>query len=331
MGYRVAILGATGAVGRQMVKILCEKDLQISQLALLSSKRSVGTEFEYKGEKICTREADGEDFSKYDFVLGAVDASISKKYSPYIRRAGAIFIDNSSAFRMADDVPLVIPSINPDDAMRHSGIISNPNCSTIIALTAVNAINELSPICSMIVSTYQAVSGAGNVGINELLEQQRQMLCKETVKANVFPYQIAENLIPKIGDANDDGYTAEEMKMQNEARKIFHSNDLSVTCTCVRVPIVRSHSMSISVFTKSKISPSAARAAISMKKDCVLFDDVSANIYPMPILSSDKDDVLVGRIRDDLTMQNGIVLFCCGDQIRRGAATNAIEIMELLM
>lgn len=328
MGYKIAILGATGAVGRQMIEVLREKDIQISELALLSSKRSVGTEFEFKNEKIYVSNAEDEDFSKYDFVLGAVNSDISKKYAPYIRRSGAIFIDNSSAFRMSDDVPLVIPSVNPKDVEDHRGIISNPNCSTIIALTAVNAINALSPIRSMIVSTYQAVSGAGKSGIDELQSQQKQILCDEKIKPSVFPYPIAENLIPCIGTLNDDGYTTEEMKMQNEAQKIFHSHDINITCTCVRVPIIRSHSMSISVFTQNKISPLSAKSAISMQKNCVLCGDA---LYPMPILSSNKDDVFVGRIREDLSMSNGIALFCCGDQIRRGAATNAVEIMELLM
>lgn len=224
-------------------------------------------------------------------------------------------------------MPLVIPEINPEDVLSHSGIISNPNCSTIITLVAANALCRLSPIKAMIVSTYQAVSGAGEGGIRELAEQNASLAGGEPTFCRVFPHRIAENLIPFIGSPLSDGYTTEERKMQSEGRKILHLPGLSVTCTCVRVPIVRSHSVSVSVFTEDRITVEQAKAAFSSAKGCRLCD---GNDYPMPLFASGGDTVLVGRVREDLTRENGIAFFCCGDQLRKGAATNAVCIAELL-
>ena len=328
--YQVAVLGATGAVGREMIKILEERKCPVSDLVPLSSERSAGTRLSFCGDEVTVREISDGAFSGCDIVLGAAPNDTAKKYAPKIAAAGAVFIDNSSAYRMDENVPLVIPKINPEDASRHRGIISNPNCSTIIALVAVNAINRLSPIRSMTVSTYQAVSGAGARGISELFSQICDMQKGNAPKCETFPYVIAYNLIPKIGDALENGYTSEEMKMQNEGRKILHSPSLSVSCTCVRVPVVRSHSEAITVITKEKIPAETARAAISACDGCRLLDDAENDVYPTPILSEGGDLVLVGRVREDVALKNALALWCCGDQLRRGAATNAVEIAELI-
>lgn len=329
--YNVAILGATGAVGREMIKVLAERDFPVNELKLLASAKSAGKKIMFKDREIEIEEACETSFKGMDIVLGAASNELAKKFAPYIKEAGAVFIDNSSAFRMDPNVPLVVPEINPDDAFKHNGIVSNPNCSTIITLVAVNAINGLSEIKSMIASTYQAVSGAGAGGFTELSEQTKAIAEGNEIKSEVFPYQIAENLIPHIGSFLDTAYTTEEMKMQNEGRKIMHLPELRVTCTCVRVPVLRSHSISVTVFTKDKVSTDAVKAAISVAKGCKLVDDPANKKYPMPLDTSDQDLVYVGRVREDLTFENGTTLFCCGDQIRKGAATNAVQIAELFV
>lgn len=329
--YNVAILGATGAVGREMIKVLAERDFPVNELKLLASAKSAGKKIMFKDREIEIEEACETSFKGMDIVLGAASNELAKKFAPYIKEAGAVFIDNSSAFRMDPNVPLVVPEINPDDAFKHNGIVSNPNCSTIITLVAVNAINGLSEIKSMIASTYQAVSGAGAGGLTELSEQTKAIAEGNEIKSEVFPYQIAENLIPQIGSFLDTAYTTEEMKMQNEGRKIMHLPELRVTCTCVRVPVLRSHSISVTVFTKDKVSTDAVKAAISAAKGCKLVDDPANKKYPMPLDTSDQDLVYVGRVREDLTFENGTTLFCCGDQIRKGAATNAVQIAELFV
>ncbi len=329
--YNVAILGATGAVGREMIKVLAERKFPINELRLLASVKSVGKKIMFGDKELTVAEATENSFEGMDIVLGAASNELAKTLAPAIKKAGAVFIDNSSAFRMDPTVPLVVPEINPDDAMKHNGIISNPNCSTIITLVAVNAINKLSPIKSMIASTYQAVSGAGAGGLIELAEQTRAIAEGRAIEKFVFPYQIAENLIPQIGSFNDNGYTTEEMKMQNEGRKIMHLPELNVTCTCVRVPVLRSHSISVTVFTKDKLTVDAVKAAVAVEKGCKLTDVPEEKVYPMPLDTSDQDLVFVGRIREDLTADNGVSLFCCGDQIRKGAATNAVQIAELFV
>ena len=329
--YNVAILGATGAVGREMLKVLEERNFPVNELRLLASARSVGKKIDFRGTQIEVAEATENAFEGMDIVLGAATNELAKQMAPAIKAAGAVFIDNSSAFRMDPSVPLVVPEINPEDAMKHNGIVSNPNCSTIITLVAVNAINKLSPIKSMIASTYQAVSGAGVGGIYELEAQEKAIVGGGDIETETFPYQIARNLIPQIGGFGDNLYTSEEMKMQNEGRKILHLPNLNVTCTCVRVPIIRSHSISVVVFTEDKLSVEAVKAAIANAKGCKLTDEPEAKIYPMPLDTSDQDLVFVGRIREDLTADNGITLFCCGDQVRKGAATNAVQIAELFV
>ncbi|MBQ9833218.1 MAG: aspartate-semialdehyde dehydrogenase [Clostridia bacterium] len=329
--YNVAVLGATGAVGREMLKVLAERNFPINTLKCLASPRSVGSKINFAGQELTVELACDEAFEGMDIVLGAVDNKYAKQFAPAIKAAGAVFVDNSSAFRLCDDVPLVIPEINPEDALKNNGIIANPNCSTIIALVAVNAIKELSPIKTIVASTYQAVSGAGAEGLIELENQAKAYVNGGEMVKNVFPYQIAFNLIPQIGGFGENGYTSEEMKMQNEGRKILHLPELKVNCTCVRVPVMRSHSISIALTTERSISVEEAKAAIASAKGCKLVDDPETKAYPMPLDTSDQDLVYVGRIRRDLTNEEfGLTLWCCGDQVRKGAATNAVQIAELL-
>lgn len=329
--YTVAVLGATGAVGQEMIKILQERNFPVGKLKPLASARSAGKTLRFKGEDVVIEEARDEAFQGVDIVLGAAENDIAKKFAPAIVKAGAVFVDNSSAFRLDPNVPLVVPEINPEDAKNHHGIISNPNCSTIITVTAVNALNALSPIRTMTASTYQAVSGAGAGGPIELMNEVEALSKGETYEPKVFSHQIAFNLIPQIGSEQFEGYTSEEMKMQNEGRKIMHLPDLKVSCTCVRVPVVRSHSISVSLHFDRPISVREAREAISKAPGCRLVDDLAKKEYPMPLDTSDQDIVFVGRIRPDLTDPNGLCLWCCGDQVRKGAATNAVQIAELLV
>ena len=329
--YKVGILGATGAVGREMMKILLEREFPISELHLYASKRSAGKVVEWNGKPIQIEEACETAFEGLDIVLGAAENDIAKEFAPAIVKAGAVFVDNSSAFRMDPKVPLIVPEINAEDAKNHQGIISNPNCSTIITLTAVNALNAISPIRTMIASTYQAVSGAGAGGPIELAEQVEALRTGKPVEPKVFSHQIAYNLIPQIGGEQYEGYTSEEMKMQNEGRKIMHLPELKVSCTCVRVPVVRSHSISVSLHFDKPVSVREASRVIARAPGCKLVDDLTKHEYPMPLDTSNQDTVFVGRIRPDLTDPNGLCLWCCGDQVRKGAATNAIQIAELLI
>ena len=329
--FKVGILGATGAVGREMMKILEERNFPVAELRPIASERSAGTKLPFNGGEVEVVAAADSAFEGLDLVLGAAENDIAKQYAPAIVKAGAVFVDNSSAFRLDKDVPLVIPEINPEDVKWHKGIISNPNCTTIVSLVAINALNQLSPIESIVASSYQAVSGAGAGGPIELMAEVDALSRGESYQPKVFQYQIAYHVIPQIGGEAFEGYTSEEMKMQNEGRKILHLPDLKVSCTCVRVPVVRSHSVSIVVRTKDKISVADAKAAIAKAAGCRLVDDLKNKQYPMPLDTSDQDIVFVGRIRDDLTSDNGLNLWCCGDQVRKGAATNTVQIAELAM
>lgn len=329
--YTVAVLGATGAVGQEMIKILQERNFPVGRLKPLASARSAGKTLKFRGEDVTIEEARDEAFEGVDIVLGAAENDIAQKFAPAIVKAGAVFVDNSSAFRLDPKVPLIVPEINPEDVKDHHGIISNPNCSTIITVTAVNALNAISPIRTMTASTYQAVSGAGAGGPIELMAEVDALREGKTYEPKVFSHQIAFNLIPQIGGEQFEGYTSEEMKMQNEGRKIMHLPDLKVSCTCVRVPVVRSHSISVSLHFDKHISVKEAQEAIAKAPGCKLVDDLAKKQYPMPLDTSDQDIVFVGRIRPDLTDDNGLCLWCCGDQVRKGAATNAIQIAELLV
>ena len=329
--YTVAILGATGAVGQEMMKILAERDFPVGKLVPLASARSAGKKLIFKGEEVTIQEVCAEAFQGVDIVLGAAENDIAEKWAPAIVAAGAVFVDNSSAFRLNPDVPLIVPEINAEDVKNHKGIISNPNCSTIITCTAVNALNAVAPIKSMIVSSYQAVSGAGAGGPIELMNEVEALREGKTYEPKVFSHQIAYNLIPQIGGEQVAGYTSEEMKLQNEGRKIMHLPELNVSMTCVRVPVVRSHSISVALRFDKPVCVEQAREIIANAPGCKLVDDLSKKMYPMPLDTTDQDIVFVGRIRPDLTDENGLCLWCCGDQVRKGAATNAIQIAELLI
>ena len=329
--YNVAILGATGAVGQEMLKVLEEYDIPVGKLLPLASAKSAGGTVRFKGEDVKIEEAREESFEGMDFVLGAVKNPMSRRFAPAIVKSGAVYIDNSSAFRMDPEVPLVVPEINGEDAFGNKGIIANPNCSSIITLMAVAALAKLSPIKSMIACTYQAVSGAGQAGLVELESQMLALAEGKAVEPKVFPAQIAMNVIPHIGDELDNLYTDEEMKMQNEGRRILHAPELAVTCTCVRVPVMRSHSISVTLRTERKISVDEARDAIRAFPGVRLIDDYQGRNYPTPLDTSNQDLVWVGRVREDLTDANGLTLWCCGDQIRKGAAANAVQILKKMI
>ncbi len=323
---KIGILGATGAVGRQMLDCLIEQEIPVDDLVLLASKKSAGQIIRFKDKDYEVKEVNHDSFKGLDVVLGASSNEVAKQYKDDIVKAKAVFIDNSSAFRMDDDVPLIVPEINGNDVKKHKGVISNPNCSTIITLMAINAINKLSKVKVMIASTYQAVSGAGKGGIDELNNEINDI----DYKPSVFPYTIAYNCIPCIGSLKDNLYTSEEMKMENEGKKILHNDDLRVTCTCVRVPVLRSHCISVSLKCERALSVTEVREALSKEDGVILYDDVLDNKYPMPLVSSNQDKVYVGRIREDRVLDGGISLFCSGDQIRKGAASNAVQIIKCL-
>ena len=330
MGYKIAVLGATGAVGREMINVLEEYQIPVDELKLLASARSAGQTIPFAGKDVAVEEAKEDSFEGMDFVLGAVQNPMAVKFAPHIVKSGAVFIDNSSAFRQDPDVPLVVPEINGQDAFTHKGIIANPNCSTIITMVAVGALAKISPIETMVASTYQAVSGAGQPGLEELSRQLDDLHEGRTPEAKTFPAQIALNVIPYIGSYKDNGYTTEEMKMQNEGRKILHLPGLRVTCTCVRVPVMRSHSISVTLRTGRKISVEEAKAAIAAFPGAALMPAEADRDWPTPLDTSGQDTVYVGRIRDDLTDERGLTLWCCGDQVRKGAASNAVQILKLL-
>jgi aspartate-semialdehyde dehydrogenase len=327
----VGILGATGAVGEEMLNVLAERNFPIKNLKLLASAKSAGKNINWNGKDYIVEEVTEDSFDDIDILLVAVGSGVSRKFSPIAASKGVIVVDNSSAFRLNDDVPLVVPEVNPDDVLNHNGIIANPNCSTIIALTAINKLNKYSKINRMIVSTYQAVSGAGVKGFEELESQVTALEEGKEVEIDTFQYQIAYNLIPHIGPFYDNGYSEEEMKMQNEGRKILHSPELNVNCTCVRVPVFRSHSESITLETESEITVEKAMELLKDADGVKLVDDLENNKYPMPLDSSDQDLIYVGRIRKDISAKNSLVLWCCGDQVRKGAATNAVQIALLVV
>ena len=329
--YTVAVLGATGAVGQEMIKILAERNFPVGKLLPLASKRSAGKKLTFKGKEVTILEACAEAFQGVDIVLGAAENDIAEAMAPHIVAAGAVFVDNSSAFRLDPNVPLIVPEINPEDVKNHKGILSNPNCSTIITCTAVNALNRIAPIKAMTASTYQAVSGAGAGGPIELMNEVEALSKGETYEPKVFTHQIAYNLIPQIGGEQCDGYTSEEMKLQNEGRKIMHLPEMNVSCTCVRVPVVRSHSISVSLHFDAPVTVEQAKEILASAPGVKLVDDLSKHMYPMPLVTTNQDLVYVGRIRPDLTDPNCLCLWCCGDQVRKGAATNCIQIAELLV
>lgn len=335
-GKRVAILGATGVVGTQMRQCLEERNFPVSELVPLASAKSAGKTLTFKGEEVEVKEAKPEAFDGIDIVLGAAGDGIAKALLPEAAARGAVCVDNSHAFRLDPDVPLVVPEINPEDIQNHPrNIIANPNCATIIGLVPTYPLHKAAGLKRMIVSTYQAASGAGMPGLTELTRELKVLAeGGEVGDTSPFAYQLAMNLIPQIGSFKDEGYTSEEWKMQNEGRKIMRLPEVRVNCTCVRVPIMRSHSESITLEFENPLSPDEAREILSTAPGVKVVDDPANLRYPMPLDTSDQDLVFVGRIRRDLSAAdgvNGLTFFCCGDQIRKGAATNAVQIAEYLV
>jgi len=330
--YNVAIAGVTGAVGRVFLEILKQRDFPVKNLLPMASKRSAGKKIDFKGEEIEIRELKKDSFKNIDIALFSAGGSISKKFAPYAVESGAVVIDNSSAFRMDAGVPLVVPEVNPEQISQHRGIIANPNCSTIIMAVAVKPVYDISRIKRIVVSTYQAVSGAGAKAIAELEQQVRALICekKTSVSSEVFPVQIAFNVLPHIDVFLDNGYTKEEMKMVHETQKIFGDSSIKVTATTVRVPVFTSHSESINIETEKKIPLQRVREALSEGRGLTLKDDFKDAVYPTALDSSGKDNVFVGRVREDNSLANGINMWVVGDQLRKGAALNAIQIAEQL-
>jgi len=327
----VAIVGASGAVGETMLSILEERNFPLTELTLLASKRSAGRTLMFRGKPIAIKELTPESFAGVDIALFSAGASVSAEFAPHAVKAGAVVIDNTSFFRRDPAIPLVVPEINPQEIFRHKGIIANPNCSTIQMLLAVKPIYDKVGVKRIVVSTYQSVSGAGRSAINEMLEQTRQVLDGESIMPRKFPHQIAFNAIPQIDIFMDNGYTKEEMKMIWETKKIMGDESIAVTSTCVRLPFVSAHAESVNIETHKKISAAEVRELLSHAPGVKVVDDPSQNLYPMPIKGAGRDPSYVGRIREDESIPNGINLWVVSDNLRKGAALNAIQIAEVLM
>lgn len=330
MSLNVAIAGATGAVGTEFLNLLEERNFPIKELRLLASARSAGKELTFKGKQIKVQELTTDSFEGIDVAFFSAGASRSKEFAPAAVKAGAVVIDNSSAFRMDDGIPLVVPEVNPDDAFEHKGIIANPNCSTIQMVVALNPLHQVSPIQKVIVSTYQAVSGTGAEAIVELEDQVKAYAKGEELKHSVYPVQIAFNCLPHIDVFQDNGYTKEEMKMVNETMKIMHAPDIKVSATCVRVPVFRSHSESITIQTERQIEEQEAWDALKNAPGIIVKDKRESDGYPTPLESTLKYDTYIGRLRKDIALDNGLSFWCVADQLYKGAALNAIQIAELL-
>jgi len=329
--YSVVILGATGAVGAELLQLLDERNFPLSKLKLLASARSAGQRIEFQGEVLQVEEVTEASFDGVDLVLASAGGSISKEWAPKALKAGAVVIDNSSAFRMDPLVPLVVPEVNPDAAVQHQGIIANPNCTTILMAVAVWPLHQVQPIQRIVAATYQSASGAGARAMEELKVQAQAILDGNTPPTDCFPYPLAFNLFPHNSDLTDSKYCQEEMKMIQETRKIFGVPELRVSATCIRVPVLRAHSEAINLEFAQPFDADVARALLQKAPGVKLVEDWDRNYFPMPMEASGKDEVLVGRIRQDLSHPCGLELWLSGDQIRKGAALNAIQIAELLV
>ncbi len=329
--YNVAIVGATGVVGEEMRKVLEQRDFPVKNLKLLASAKSSGRRLTFKRVGVNVEELTKDSFKGIDVALFSAGAQISKEYAPYTVKAGAVVIDNSSAFRMEPDVPLVVPEVNPDDVSWHKGIIANPNCSTIQMVVVLKPLYDLSRIKRIVVSTYQAVSGTGRKAVQELLDQSKAILLGEEPKIEVYPHQIAFNLIPQIDIFLEGGYTREELKMVNEVQKIMGDSEMRITATCVRVPVFISHSESVNVETEEKITADEAREILKKAPGVEVIDDPENRAYPLPIFAANKDACYVGRIREDESIENGLNLWVVADNLRKGAALNAVQIGEVLI
>ncbi len=332
MSWHVAIMGATGAVGTEFLRLLEQRNFPLASLKLLASSRSAGKKIPFAGEELTVEELTEESFGDVDLVLSSAGGSISKKYAPLAVKAGCVVVDNTSAFRMDPETPLVIPEVNPEDIKNHKGIIANPNCSTIIMNVPVWPLQKVCPIKRIVVSTYQAASGAGAAAMAELEEGSRAMLDKQPFQPKVLPYPAAFNVFCHNSDIGQDGYNVEETKMVQETRKIFHEPEILVSATCVRVPVLRAHSEAINIEFTSPVSQEQVREILSQAPGVKVVDDRKRNYFPMPLEASDQDEILVGRIRQDISQPDGrgIDMFVSGDQIRKGAALNAVQIAERL-
>jgi aspartate-semialdehyde dehydrogenase len=325
-------MGATGAVGTEFLRLLEQRNFPMASLKLLASSRSAGRKIPFAGEELTVQELTEDSFNDVDLVLSSAGGSISRKFAPLAVKAGCVVVDNTSAFRMDPETPLVIPEVNPEDIQNHKGIIANPNCSTIIMNVPVWPLQKLCPIKRIVVSTYQAASGAGAAAMAELEEGSRAMLDKQPFQPKVLPYPAAFNVFCHNSDIGEDGYNVEETKMVKETRKIFHEPEILVSATCVRVPVLRAHSEAINIEFTSPVSEQQVREILSQAPGVKVIDDRKRNYFPMPLEASDQDDILVGRIRQDISQPDGrgIDMFVSGDQIRKGAALNAVQIAELL-
>jgi len=328
---RIAILGATGAVGTELINLLIERKFPLKDLKLLASPRSAGKKVTFQDQTLEIEAVDDNSFDDVDIVLASAGGSTSKQWAEKIVAAGAVMIDNSSAFRMNPDVPLVVPEINPNDVHNHKGIIANPNCTTILMGVAIYPLHQIHPIKRVVVSTYQSASGAGARAMEEVKTQSEAILKGENPQPEILPYPLAFNLFPHNSPLMDNGYCEEEMKMVNETRKIFGDDDIRITATCVRVPVLRAHSEAVNIEFAQPFPLNKARDIIAQAPGVKLVEDWQNNYFPMPMDATGKDEVLVGRIRQDLSNPNSIELWLCGDQIRKGAALNAVQIAELLV
>ncbi len=331
-GYTVAVVGATGAVGQEMLKVLEQRNFPVKKLVPLASAKSAGKKVRFRGEEITVEELKPESFEGVDIALFSAGGERSKQFAPEAVKRGAVVIDNSSAFRMDPDVPLVVPEVNPEDVEWHKGIIANPNCSTIQMVVVLKPLHDIAKIRRVVVATYQAVSGAGAQAIEELKEQTKAVLEGKPVPLpQKIPKQIAFNCVPHIDKFFESGYTREEIKMINETKKIMHDDSIKVSPTCVRVPVFTGHSESVNIEFERPITVEEAREALEKAPGVTVMDDFENLVYPTPIDVAGKDDVLVGRIRKDDTIENGLNLWIVGDNLRKGAALNAVQIAELLI
>jgi aspartate-semialdehyde dehydrogenase len=329
---RTAIMGATGAVGQEMIKILEQRAFPCSNLKLLASERSAGKKFPFRGKLHEVELLTKQSFNDIDLVLASAGASVSKEFAPAAVEAGAVVVDNTSAFRMEKEVPLVVPEVNSHALVKHKGIIANPNCSTIQMVVVLNPIHKAVGIKRLVIATYQSVSGTGSEAIEELLEQTRTLLAgKRDIVIEVYPHQIAFNCLPHIDVFLENGYSKEEMKMVNETRKILEDDTIAITATTVRVPVIRCHSEAVNIETKKKITAKEVRALLAKAPGVAVVDNLQKNEYPLPIYGENRDETYVGRIREDISCENGIDLWIVSDNLRKGAALNAIQIAEEML
>ena len=329
--YVVAVVGATGAVGEEMVSILEERDFPVEELHLFASERSEGKKMEFKGQSITVKTLKEDSFKGIDIALFSAGAERSKQWAPVAAKSGCVVVDNSSAWRMDPEIPLVVPEVNPDDLKWHKGIIANPNCSTIQMVVPLKPLHDAARIKRIVVSTYQAVSGTGKKAMDELLKQTSDLLNFRDIQCNVYPHQIAFNCLPHIDKFLENGYTKEEMKMVNETKKIMGDDSIKVTATTVRVPVFRGHAESVNIETEKKLTANEARALMSDFPGVIVFDAPDRNVYPLQVDVAGKDEVYVGRVREDESIDNGLNMWIVADNLRKGAALNTIQIAEKLI